>query len=164
MNDAQRICVFYSHGEHFNRVIKAVRTQNPTARLCALLPAGYHPPDEPALAQIADEILWTERANYGPSDAAALKRLVQQLRAGHYDRFIILFETLKLRGLAALSGAAICECWTAYGIIKPVDTSLPKALLGHFARILHGRLLYLRIWCSTHLCRARTRPPGESGA
>lgn len=163
MNDRQRICVFYSQCEHFNRLVRAVRDQNPAAHICTMVPSGFDASRDAELAAAVDEVVETERASYSPLHPIALVRLARRIRNDRFDRFVILYETLKLRGLAAFSAAPVCECWTAYGRIKPVSSSPMSTLSGHIARTFSGRIRFLRIWWCVHFNRVRTKPPEEHG-
>ena len=159
MSGADRICVFYSPGEHFQRVVRNVRGQYPSARICAMVPAGFPKVEEGSeMDRLVDEWIVTTRKRYRVFNIGALRSLVAQIQGGRFDRFIVLFETLKLRGLAALSGAPVCECWMAYGRVKSIDTSLGDTLAGHANRAARGRWLFLRLWFLVHFTWVRGKP------
>jgi hypothetical protein len=68
------------------------------------------------------------------------------LRNGQYDRFVVLFESLQLRTLAALSRSPSPECWNPEGRIHQLDSSVWKVLTANLTRRLGGWKLWFHAW------------------
>ena len=91
MSERTRTCVFYSVGRRYADVLHAVRKHEPNARITAVIPHGY-PITEDERA-VADEVVETRRDRYSLRNPAVLWQLVTDLRAAHYDGFVITFDS-----------------------------------------------------------------------
>ena len=147
MAEVKHICAFYSYGAHYVRLLKRLRTEHPNAQLTALVPKGY--PVE-TVAQWADETKETEQAEYGLGNAGALVRLLKSVRAERYDLFAVMFESPKLRLLAALAGARGRYCLTPDGRFVPLKLTGPALVLRFLYNNLRGRLRYAYIHYVVH--------------
>jgi hypothetical protein len=144
MSKAPRTCVFYSLGNNYPRILKEVRARYLGTRLCAMVPPG-HPFTSEDLAP-ADEVIETERARYSPRDVGACLRLIRGIRAGRFDRFVVLFESRQLQILAALSRAPHCECWIIDGRVVALSPSVLGVFRRGATRVLRGIITYIRTW------------------
>lgn len=153
MSGQEHICVFQSKGRSFAEALRRVREQRPGARICAMAPAGY--PVGPEELANADEVIETEREQYSPRDFAALRQLVRQLRRTRFDAFIVLFDSPKLRALAALTRARSCYHLTLDGRLRPIAPSLPGVAWDVAYRNTRGRLTYAWIWLVVRCTRVR---------
>ena len=133
MNNSERACVFFSIGSDFAKVVKTVRARHPGARITAMAP-----PDFPMDGVAADDVVRMEVQRYRPWHVARLRRLARQLRAGRYDRFVVLFPSVKLKMLASLSGAPKCECWGVDGRVRRLDPGFWGNFSGELPRRLRG--------------------------
>ncbi len=154
MSRQEHICVFHSKGRSFADALKYVRERRPEARICAMAPSGY--PVGPEELASADEVIETEREQYSPRDFAALRQLVRQLRRTRFDCFVILFDSPKLRALAALSCAQSCTHLTLDGRLRPITPSLPGVAWDVLYRNIRGRLTYAWIWIMIRCTRIGT--------
>lgn len=142
-----RIGAYYSNGLLYGARLQALRRRYPDAHLSAIVPPGFTMPT--GTREIVDEVIETERTHYAPRDLPACLRLVRVLRAGNYDRFVVMFDSVLLNALAMLSGARHPECWNAESRILP----MPRTPLGLVYRVLlrnpvcHAR--YAWVWLRT---------------
>lgn len=139
MSVPENICAFYSRGPHFLRMLKQLRAQYPEARITAVVPPTF--PAEAALG-IANQVIKTQHAQWSLRQHRALRKLVGVLREGRYDLFATMFDSPKLRVLAALSGARARVCFTIDGRQIPLKLAVFSQLLDALARNIKGRLLY----------------------
>lgn len=139
MNEPTNICAFYSRGPHFLRLLKHLRTQHPQARITAVVPPAF--PAEAALG-VATQVIKTQQAQWTLAHQRDLRKLVGVLRGGKYDLFVVMFDSPKLRVLAALSGARARHCYTIDGRYFPLRLALFRQLGSNLARSIRGRLLY----------------------
>ncbi|MBI2431918.1 MAG: hypothetical protein HYV26_03510 [Candidatus Hydrogenedentes bacterium] len=147
--NSMKICAFYSRGPHYVRVLRGLRERYPEARITALVPPEF--PHAP-IAALVDNIEHHECAMYGLHCWPALLRLVRQVRAGRYDLFVLMFDSTRLRAVAAVSGAPERYCYTLDGRSLPLDEWLVGQCLKVFWRNLCGRMTYARVRCSV-ACR-----------
>ena len=155
MSNVARICVYFSKGRRFSDVLRAVREQERHAHICAMIPARY-----PLSAQeraMADEVVETELARYSLRRPRACARLVRQIRDGHYDGFVILFASPKLRILSALAGTRRRMYCTMDGRLVAIHASIAGIIAGTVARNLWGRVVYMGIWLTVHMLPVRHR-------
>lgn len=157
MNEARRICAYYSKGRNFLEVLRAIKEHEPTALVQAMTPPSYPlSADERALA---DEVAVTERDHYSPWHVRACLRLVRQMRAGRYDGFVITFDSPQLRILSALAGARRRLYCTMDVRLEEVRPSIPAILASTATRMMWGHVVYAGIWLIVHLCRVPEREP-----
>lgn len=142
MKEVRNIAAYYSRGPHFARLLKELRKRYPEARLTAITPPGF--PQEALIGQ-ADRMIHTSQAVYGLHEPGALFSLVGQLRKGKYDLFVVMFDSPKLRMLAALSGAKRRACYTTSGDYTPLGLSPFRQVFTMIYRGLQGRIRYRRI-------------------
>jgi DNA-binding transcriptional LysR family regulator len=143
MTDIRRIGAFYSRGPHFGRVLARLREEYPEADITAHVPEGF--PEAPVREHGA-RILYCG----GAPPLRALPSLIRSLRAQRYDLFVVIFDSPKLRLLAAASGAKQRCCHTVDGRIFPLRTAFSRMLAGGIWRRLCGAIVYARIWCVVH--------------
>lgn len=139
MSAPENICAFYSRGPHFLRMLKQLRAAHPEARITAVVPPTF--PAEAALG-LANQVIKTQHAQWSLRQHRALRKLVGVLREGRYDLFATMFDSPKLRLLAALSGARARVCFTIDGRQIPLRLAVLGQLVDALARNIKGRLLY----------------------
>lgn len=153
MENERRAGVFYSPGHDLPGVLRRVREAWPDARIVAVLPDGYAPPS--SVPELADEVVITERAHYGARDVQPLLRLIGRIRNARYHIFIVMFDSPKLRMLAALSGAEQRAWVPPRG--RPV--ALPGSAAGVAARSLwrrvKGAAAYAGLWLAVRVPAAK---------
>jgi hypothetical protein len=157
VNSPERICVFYSPGQNFPNVLKNLRKRHPAAHIEALVPPNY--PEKDLLLPAANEIVTTDYERYPLSKPTRLPRLVRQIQSRRYDRFVVLFDSMKQRWLCAVSGAPRAECWSVYGRVVPLENTLPGFLGSAVRRGLGGKWKYVYVWLYVHLIPARPSKP-----
>ncbi len=146
MNNQERVCVFFSVGNDFAKVVRTVRARSQGAHITAMVPPGF---STDGIA--ADEVVRMEVQRYRPWQVARLRRLAQQLRAGRYDRFVVLFPSPKLKMLASLSGAPRCECWGTDGRVRGLAPGFWANFSGELPRRLRGLRQFIEVWGQTLL-------------
>ncbi|NIA13208.1 MAG: hypothetical protein GWP08_03945 [Nitrospiraceae bacterium] len=159
MSEQRHIGVFHSKGRNFAEVLRRLREQEPEARICAIVPYGY-PVGREELAH-ADEVVETEKAQYSIRDVAGLCGLVTQLRGARFDRFVILFDSPRLRILSALSRARQCAHIALDGRLVSIRPSIAGTIADIVLRHIRGRMLYAWIWIIVHtrrVGRSRLKP------
>jgi hypothetical protein len=156
VDQPRSIGVFYSRGPHYARGLRFLRGRYPEAAIAAITPPGY-PPE--ALAGIPDRHVETGRSVYPAGDVSGLAALLRMLRGGRYDMFVVLFPSVKLRMLAALSGARVTYCYGPDGRFLPLRFSPFRLLKEWLARRVLGYVTYTRIWFIVHF--QHVRMPGD---
>ncbi len=144
------ITVFYSSGVHFLRTARALRQRHEAAAITAFVPKDF--PEE-LLSSLNIRCL---PLLPNPSQKRSLKHVATILRAirgMRPDVFIVLFDSPKLRTLAALSGAGERLCYHPDGRITPMRWSFAGFLARSFMQAFRGRLRYTYIWCHVHFTR-----------
>lgn len=144
MKNPEHICVFFSIGNDFPKVVRTVRARNPEARITAMAPPNF-----PMENVAADEVVRMEIQRYRPWHVARLRRLARLLKSGRYDRFVVLFPSIKLKMLAILSGAPRCECWGVDGRVRTLDRSIWRSFAGEIPPRLRGMRQFLAVWVQT---------------
>jgi len=142
VKEPQNIAAFYSRGPHFARVLRELRKRYPEAKLTAIAPPDF--PKEALVGQ-ADRLVYTHQPAYRLQELSALFSLVTQIRKGKYDLFAVMFDSPRLRVLAALSGARQRVCYTTDGRYIPMRLSPLRQILGGVYRNIRGRILFYRI-------------------
>lgn len=143
----RRICALYSHGPHYARVLRHLRQAYPEAVVTALVPPGF--PNEP-LEGLAHKRLDMPDAAVDRRGLRALRALLPVVRRGRYGLFVVMFDSFRLRLLAALSGARERRCFTADGRFIRLRLSLVRLLADALWRNLRGRVTYWRIRYIVH--------------
>lgn len=136
------ICVFYSHGPHYVRVLKRVRAHYPQARIHALVPPTV-PID--TVAPYADVVRQTELARYSLRALPAVLRLFRSLRAERYAVFVVIFDSTRLRLTARASGARERYCVTLDGRWVPLRRGFFRQFAQVLARRVRGEMAYRRV-------------------
>ena len=152
MNTTPRICAFLSKGRNFVEILKSIRSAYPNAPIDAVIPHAYPLSDEERA--LVDRVVETEKTHYSPRDVGPLYRLVRQLRAPHYNLFVVMFDSPKLRLLARLSNAKACTLHRLDHRMIPIHPSTPRIVADVVFRNLWGRVVYGYIWLLVHLLRA----------
>ncbi len=161
MKPPKHTCLYYSRGPHFTRTVRRVRHDFPRDRITVIVPPGF---EKRGLAQVERgtsedgpvplfpvpplQFLPIEKAN-GPAVAWRQLRVIRKAR---YDRIAIMFDSPKLRLLAALSGAPERWCYSVEGRRFPLKRAIVATLFGTLWRHLRGRLRYGRIRCVVKHC------------
>lgn len=153
MNRKKRVCMYYSEGPHFVRVLKIARETYLNAEITAMLPPDYPASEE--IGALTDCIVETERAHFSPRDMAACLRLLRQIRGAAFDVFIVMFDSNQLRLLASLSGASECLHGTIDGRLAPLPRSVAATLGGILLRTAWGHFVYAVVWLVVHLLPVR---------
>ncbi len=153
MTEQHRIGLLYSYGPHFKQAARALRTRYPGSRITALLPPGY---PEAVIRDVVDDIIiCAPEPEYGKTPGQAW-RLIKTLRRERYDVLVVLFDSLKLQLIAAMSGAGERCCHHLDNRYEPLRLSLFGAIAAGLVRHVRGRLRYMRIWW--HVYRHPIRP------
>lgn len=152
MKSPENICAFYSRGPHFLRMLKFLRTLHPHARITAVVPPSF--PAEAALG-VANQVIKTQHAQWSLRQHRALRKLVRVLREGRYDLFVTMFDSPKLRLLAAMSGARIREAYTIDGRYLPLRLALGRQVAAAISRNVRGRILYAYLYYQVHYRRVQ---------
>jgi hypothetical protein len=147
VNAPESICAYYSAGKYFGVRLKALRRQYPGAHITAMVPHGHALTDTDC-AQL-DAVVETEQTSYSPRQTVACLRLVRQIRAGRFGLFVVMFDSLQLNLLAALSGAAQAECWTNENRIILLPRTISGTLLRLAARPAAG--VVRLAWVAVHV-------------
>lgn len=148
MSKTLRIGALYSRGPHFPRTLQQIRRVHPDAHITAIVPPEY-PRD--TLEGLADAVVATARNVRSGANWKTALAVLRQIRAGQYDQFVVMFDSLKLRLLAAGSGAASRCCHTVDGRVIPLSRNPLPALLRAFARSVRGHIAYAYIrWVVYH--------------
>lgn len=156
MSARKRIGVFYSRGRQFGRILEAVRRDYPEAELVAVVPAGYpFPGDERGLC---DGVVETGCEPYGIRHPMPLVRLIRLLRAQRFDPFIILFDSPRLRLLAALVGTPHTLYCAFDHALKPIHSTIAGVLADVAARGIVGRAVYGALWLAVRVRRVHRDP------
>jgi len=142
MSETQHVCAFYSRGPHFVRLLKKLRIDYPGAQITAMIPAAF-PPE--AIAGLADHVVTVPESARTGRNLKVLRRLAAALRKGRFDVLFIMFDSPRLRGLAALSGARTRLCFHVDGRITPVRFNPISQGFSAVSRGIRGRLLYAYI-------------------
>lgn len=148
-----RIAVFYSLGPHFVRTLQRLRAESPDAEITALLPPDY-PLSEEGRA-LADRVVENELPHYSPRNVGACLRLIRGIRGGKYDVFAVLFDSLQLNILSALSGAGDRICCPPEGRLVPMRSTIPGILARETLRRALGNAVYAGIWLVVRLMPVR---------
>lgn len=148
-----RIGIYYSIGPHFARALQRLRGAYPDATLVAIVPPGLDlGVDARALA---DETLVTEQGHYAPRQIGPNMRLILRLRTEQFDGFCVLFDSVQLESLAALTGARVRLCCLPQGRLIRLRAPLPVILAREAARQLVGRLVYAGVWLAVRMMRVK---------
>ncbi|MBN2311477.1 MAG: hypothetical protein JXR94_21045 [Candidatus Hydrogenedentes bacterium] len=155
MSAGTHIGLFYSRGRNGLQALESLRGLEPDARICFIVPAGY--PLSEAECAIADTVVKAERDTYSPADVRACTRLLRTIRAARFDRFVVLFPSVQLRMLGALSGARACVCLSPRGNLRALERSAVWVLAKAACAAIGGRLAYAALWLAVRLLPV---PPG----
>ena len=152
MNDQQHIVAFYSRGPHYARLLRHLRKAHPNARITAMVPPGF--PAE-TLAELADAVLVTPAPPHGLRNPTTLIALIQQVRATNCARFVVMFDSTRLRLVAMASSAPERWCFGPDGSYTPIKSAPLRRLFGGVSRRLRGWATWLRIWMVVHTTRVK---------
>lgn len=155
MNGPKRICVFYSKGRNFVDVLRCIRAYEPTARIFAVVPAGY--PISQAERDLADALIETETASFSIRQPRSLFRLLKQLWTAHYDGLVITFNSPKLRMLAAISAPNRSYLCALDGRLLDIQPTVTGALADLVVRNVWGRIAYAGVWLAVHGLNVKTK-------
>lgn len=133
-----KVCLYYSRGPHFMRTLKQLREDHPDAAITVAVPPGF--PRDP-LAGLADEVVERPR----PGGLGDAWRAARALRAEGYDLLVVMFDSLNLRLLAALSGARTRECHTIEGRVIRLRGGLMRRAISEALARVRGQIRYWRI-------------------
>ncbi len=153
MTPGKRMAVFYSAGAHFTRALEALRAQDPGAHITAIVPRGH--PAADAARGVADRVEITECPVYSPRDWAACFRLVRGMRAARYDGFFVLYDSPRLKMLAALSGARARAFLTASGECFPLAGGVASVSFLLALCRLWGFFAYAGMWLAVRCLPVR---------
>lgn len=152
MSAQQHIVAFYSRGPHFARLLRHLRKVHPDARITAMIPPSF-PAD--TLVDLADVVLVTPPPPHGLRNPGALSALVRQIRATNCTRFVVMFDSARLRLVAVVSGAPERWCFGPDGSYTVIEAALLRRLFGGMTRRLHGWVIWMRIWIVVHTTRVK---------
>lgn len=149
----RRIGVFYSVGPHFLRTLETLREEFPEADVRIMVPPGY--PLSAEERAIADRVEETEQDHYSPGDVRACLRLVRRIRGEQFHLFVVLFDSVQLRCLAALAGAPNRLCCLPQGKLVPLGRSVAGVAVGEVLRRAWGGAVYATLWLLVRLLPVR---------
>ena len=152
MNAQQHIVAFYSRGPHYARLLRHLRKAHPGARITAMIPPGF-PAD--TLADLADAVLVTPAPPHGLRNPGTLSALVREIRATNCTRFVVMFDSARLRLVATASGAPERWCFGPDGSYDVIEAAPLRRIFGGAARRLRGWTTWLRIWMVVHTTRVK---------
>jgi hypothetical protein len=152
MSADQHIVAFYSRGPHFARLLRHLRKTHPDARVTAMVPPGF-PAD--TLEGLADAVLVTPAPPHGLRDPGALIALIRQIRATGCTRFVVMFDSARLRLVTMFSGAPERWCFGPDGGYAVIKAKPLRRLCGDVTRRLRGWVTWLRIWFVVHTTRVK---------
>jgi len=153
MSARARIGIFYSRGRPFGRILAAVRRDHPDAELVAVVPAGY--PFPGGERGLCDAVVETGTEPYGIRRPGPLVRLIRLLREQRFDSLVILFDSPRLRLLAAFAGAPRTLYCAFDHALKPIRPTLAGVLADVAARAVIGRAVYAGLWLLIRIRRVR---------
>jgi len=148
----QHIVAFYSRGPHYMRLLRHLRAVHPGARITAMIPPSF--PGE-TIAGLADEVWTTPAPPHGLRNPGALAGLIRQIRAVHCARFVVMFDSPRLRMVALLSGARERWCFGPDGRYAVIETAPLRRMADGLRGRLRGWATWLRIWIVVHTTRVR---------
>lgn len=153
----RRIGVFYSLGPHFRKTLETLRKEFPGAEVTIMVPPDYPLSDEErALADHTEE---TERDHYSPRDVGACLRLIRRIRRERFHAFVVMFDSVQLRCLAALAGVPNRLCCLPQGKLIPLGRSVVGVVVGEALRRAWGGVVYATLWLLVRLLPVRAKIP-----
>lgn len=158
MNKDFHIGIFYSYGPHFIRTVRSLRADSPEARITAFVPAEFPAGLLGGLDVVLAPILGNPAERRSPG---VLLSIVRAIRRQRLDVFVVLFDSPRLRLLAALSGARERQCCLVDGRTLPVRVTIAGNVFRTLGGRLRGQFRYARIWLSVHLTRVGRSPAEE---
>lgn len=152
-----RVALYYGFGPNFIDRMKSLRRLRPHARLTVIYPAGYTVTD--AERALVDEVVHTPKSAYSPRDVQDCLELVRWLRGLRLDEFLVAYDTVQLRLLAALTGARRCTCLAPDNQLVPLTRWLPLVIPGKGWRCARGTLAFLLMGASVLFRRVEPARP-----
>lgn len=159
MNHEPHIVLFYSYGPHFLRTARALRADYVNSRITAIIPGDFPQQLLKDLAIHGLPLLPNPSQTRSLRNAAAT---IKRLRNLCPDILVVLFDSPKLRLLAALSTAKERYCYHVDGRVTPVKRTFTIALAHTLAHRVYGRIRYIRIWCHVHFTRVQQQDRTEN--
>ncbi len=156
MSAEQHIIAFYSRGPHYARLVRHLRKTHPAARITAMVPPGF-PAD--TLAELADAVRVTPAPPHGLRNPGALMALIRQIRATGCTRFVVMFDSARLRLVAMASGAPERWCFGPDGSYAVIEAAPLRRLCGGVARRVRGWTTWFRIWLVVRTTRVKQGGP-----
>ncbi len=150
MTSNQNIGLFYSYGPHFLRTARALRKDYGKAHITAFVPRGFPAELLSSMDIQCVPILPKPSEKRSIRDVATI---VKTIRSARPEIFVVLFDSPKLRALAALSTAKTKYCYHVDNRISTVRWGLSGNLLQTFGRGIRGRIRFARIWCHVYFTR-----------
>ena len=138
-----KICAYYSHGPHFLPMLDYLRAHFPGAAIVAFVPPNY---PAAVLDERADSVVVVEKSTSLPQ-LLTLRRLI---RAQQYQLLVVMFDSPRLRLLAAGSDVPHCYCYGPNRRYLPLERGLVRQLVRGLNRQVCGRIRYAYIWCVVH--------------
>ncbi len=148
----QHIVAFYSRGPHYVRLLRHLRSVHPNARITAMIPPAF-PGD--TLVGLADAVVATPPPPHGARSPGALMALIRQIRSRGCTRFVVMFDSPRLRLVAMASGAPERWCFGPDGSYAAIEAAPLRRLLGGLGGRLRGWTTWLRIWVVVHTTRVK---------
>ena len=152
MSAEQHIVAFYSRGPHYLRMLRHLRKAHPDARITAMIPPSF--PADP-LVDLADAVMVTPAPPHGLRNPGALSTLVRQIRATNSTRFVVMFDSARLRLVAMASGAPERWCFGPDGSYAAIEAAPLRRLFSGMTRRLRGWMTWLRIWVVVHTTQVK---------
>ena len=150
-----KIGLYYSFGPHFSKAAHRLKSEHPSAELIAFVPPSLLSTGN--LPDSIDKVVGTELDHYSPTQVGACLRLLALLRRERCDRFVVLFDTAQLQGLAVLSGAPHRLYCRPDGELVDLRRGLAGIGSRAIARRLRGACVYGLLWIAVRAAPVRSR-------
>jgi hypothetical protein len=118
-----------------------------------IYPAGRVPGDRER--GVVDRIIHAERAIYSMADLPGCLQLVRLVRSGSYDRLVVVYPTLAMRTLAALTRVPRSECWYVDNRIHTFEAGVVRTWATFAARFAADVLAFSLLFARAHFTRLR---------
>lgn len=152
MINPRRIGILFNETLDAEKLLKGMRRLRPDARLVAIISPRISLGTASALA---DETIQVELSPLRLLMHGSLFSMIGTLRDQHFDLFVIRFDTLKLRLLAAYVSPLSAELWRSNGTITRIPMNVGDILGAWLRQKAAARARYLRDWYSVHFSRAK---------
>lgn len=144
---SQRVYVFFNRAKGFDSVYKDLNAYFGPCEIVALVPRDYEATAEEMAGATVRPIAT------GARQLPLLMRDAVRLRGEHPDAFVIFFESIKLRLLAAAIAPGRVVWWRGKEYSLDLPTSMGATLLEHARLRCYGLWTLARFYGSVYLRR-----------